>query len=108
MGGEGTKARLGMIAGVVLLRTLLQDRIARLNGRSVEHVLKQDRPAFLRLIALSVLQVLSLPSPPRSPPPIMRCRYDMHKVDSRPDRHPAGGAWCRCAQLLLVVTSGKG
>lgn len=57
LGGEGAKARLGMIAGVVLLRTLLQDRIARLNGRSVEHVLKQDRAAFVRLIGLSVLQV---------------------------------------------------
>lgn len=56
LGGSKAKARLGMIAGVVMLRTLLQDRIARLNGRSVEHVLRQDRPAFMRLIGLSVLQ----------------------------------------------------
>ena len=68
LSGEGTKARLAIIAGVVLLRTLLQDRIARLNGRSVEHVLKQDRTAFVRLIGLSVLQVPA-PSPPTPPPP---------------------------------------
>ncbi len=56
LGGEGAKARLGLIGCVVLARTLLQDRIASLNGRSVEHVLRQDRPAFLRLIGLSVVQ----------------------------------------------------
>ena len=42
--------------GVVLLRTLLQDRIAALNGRSVQLVVQQDRPGFVRLIGLSVLQ----------------------------------------------------
>jgi hypothetical protein len=59
LGGSKAKARLGMISVVVLLRTLLQDRIARLNGRSVDYVLRQDRPAFVRLIGLSVLQVRS-------------------------------------------------
>ena len=43
--------------GVVVLRSLLQDRMAALNGRTVEYVLKQDRPAFVRLIGLSVAQV---------------------------------------------------
>ena len=48
------------VQAVVVLRTLLQDRIAMLNGRSVEHVLKQDVGAFKRLIALSAVQVSSL------------------------------------------------
>ena len=42
---------------MVSLRTLLQDRIAALNGRSVEHVLKQDKRAFTRLVLLSAVQV---------------------------------------------------
>lgn len=57
LGGEGAKARLAMIGAVVLARTLLQDRIASLNGASVEHVLRQDRPAFVRLIGRSIVQV---------------------------------------------------
>ena len=40
----------------VAARSLLQDRMAALNGRTVEYVLKQDRPAFVRLIWLSVAQ----------------------------------------------------
>ena len=43
---------------VVSLRSLLQDRMAALNGRTVEYVLKQDKQAFIRLIGLSVFQVL--------------------------------------------------
>ncbi len=42
---------------VVSLRSLLQDRMAALNGRTVEYVLKQDKQAFIRLIGLSVFQV---------------------------------------------------
>ena len=42
---------------VVSLRTLLQDRMAALNGRTVKYVLNQDRRAFARLIGLSVFQV---------------------------------------------------
>ena len=42
---------------VVSLRSLLQDRMAALNGRTVEYVLKQDKQAFIRLIGLSVAQV---------------------------------------------------
>jgi hypothetical protein len=42
---------------VVSMRSLLQDRMAALNGRTVEYVLKQDRAAFVRLIGLSVRQV---------------------------------------------------
>ncbi len=38
-----------------LLRCL-QDRIASLNGRTVQLVIRQDRPAFIRLIGISVLQ----------------------------------------------------
>lgn len=53
-----------MAQAVVVLRTLLQDRIAMLNGRSVQHVLRQDTAAFKRLIALSATQVLSPPSFP--------------------------------------------
>lgn len=41
---------------VVSLRSLLQDRMAALNGRTVEYVLKQDLAAFVRLIGLSVAQ----------------------------------------------------
>ena len=39
--GRTQGKQLATIAGVVLLRTLLQDRIATLNGRTVEHVLRQ-------------------------------------------------------------------
>jgi hypothetical protein len=35
----------------------MQDRIASLNGASVEHVLRQDRAAFMRLIGRSIVQV---------------------------------------------------
>ena len=45
---------------MVSLRSLLQDRMAALNGRTVEYVLKQDKQAFIRLINLSVFQVLLL------------------------------------------------
>ncbi|KAL4445411.1 hypothetical protein ABPG77_011236 [Micractinium sp. CCAP 211/92] len=48
--------RVSSVAGVVVLRTLLQDRIANLNGRSVDLVLRQDLPGFVRLIGVSVLQ----------------------------------------------------
>jgi ABC-type uncharacterized transport system fused permease/ATPase subunit len=48
--------RVSTVAGVVVLRTLLQDRIASLNGKSVDLVLRQDLPGFVRLIGVSVLQ----------------------------------------------------
>lgn len=44
------------VSGVVILRTLLQDRIAKLNGRSVDLVLRQDLKGFLLLIGQSVIQ----------------------------------------------------
>mmetsp|Transcript_38388 Transcript_38388/g.91038 ORF Transcript_38388/g.91038 Transcript_38388/m.91038 type:complete len:1229 (+) Transcript_38388:203-3889(+) len=44
------------LAAVLLARTALQDRIASLNGRSVDLVLQQDWSAFVRLIGVSVLQ----------------------------------------------------
>ena len=34
----------------------LQDRIASLNGRTVQYVIRQDKAAFIRLIGISVLQ----------------------------------------------------
>lgn len=34
----------------------VQDRIASLNGRTVQLVIRQDKPAFIRLIGISVLQ----------------------------------------------------
>ena len=40
--------RVSAVAGVVVLRTLLQDRIASLNGRSVDLVLRQELGAFVR------------------------------------------------------------
>ncbi|KAK9820297.1 hypothetical protein WJX72_008694 [[Myrmecia] bisecta] len=55
-GGQGQFKNLATIAVVVILRTMLQDRIASLNGRSVQHVLKQDKAAFVRLVGVSVLQ----------------------------------------------------
>ena len=48
LSGRSSAQQLASIAGVVLLRTLLQDRIASLNGRSVEHVLRQVGPQGLR------------------------------------------------------------
>jgi ABC-type uncharacterized transport system fused permease/ATPase subunit len=34
----------------------VQDRIASLNGRTVQHVMRQDKGAFVRLIGISILQ----------------------------------------------------
>lgn len=48
--------QLAGVGGIVLLRTLLQDRIARLNGRTVEYMLQQNFTAFQQLIGMSVLQ----------------------------------------------------
>ena len=53
--GRG-RGQLAAIVGVVAARSLLQDRMAALNGRTVEYVLRQDKPAFIRLIGLSVAQ----------------------------------------------------
>lgn len=50
--------QLAGVGGIVLLRTLLQDRIARLNGRTVEYMLQQNFTAFQQLIGVSVLQAL--------------------------------------------------
>ncbi|GJP52743.1 hypothetical protein CLOM_g11828 [Closterium sp. NIES-68] len=49
-------AQLGMLAFLVVARTGLSDRIASLNGTSVRNVLQQDKVAFMRLIAVSILQ----------------------------------------------------
>lgn len=53
---QDSVVRLSTVAGVVVLRTLLQDRIASLNGRSVDLVLRQDLRGFMWLIGQSVLQ----------------------------------------------------
>ncbi|CAL8461843.1 g1374 [Coccomyxa elongata] len=57
--GRGASRQLSAILVVVSLRSLLQDRMAALNGRTVEYVLKQDKAAFIRLIGLSVAQALA-------------------------------------------------
>jgi hypothetical protein len=51
--------RMLALAGLVVARTALSDRIASLNGTSVKNVLQQDRRAFIRLIGISVLQSLA-------------------------------------------------
>ncbi|CAI7826792.1 unnamed protein product [Closterium sp. NIES-53] len=58
LGGVQT-AQLGMLAFLVVARTGLSDRIASLNGTSVRNVLQQDKVAFMRLIAVSILQSLA-------------------------------------------------
>jgi hypothetical protein len=49
-GGDRLQSAVGVgtVAGVVVVRTLLQDRIANLNGRSVDLVLRQDLRGFVR------------------------------------------------------------
>ena len=56
---DGQGARMAALAGLVVARTALSDRIASLNGTSVKNVLQQDRRAFARLIGISVLQSLA-------------------------------------------------
>ncbi|KAL2620730.1 hypothetical protein R1flu_000935 [Riccia fluitans] len=49
----------GQLLAVALLvvgRTYISDRIADLNGTSVKYVLQQDKPGFIRLLGVSVLQ----------------------------------------------------
>lgn len=53
---QKSAVQLSTVTGVIVLRTLLQDRIASLNGRSVDLVLRQDIKGFLRLIGVSILQ----------------------------------------------------
>ena len=48
--------KVATVTAVIVLRTLLQDRIAKLNGRSVDLVLRQDLKGFILLIGQSVLQ----------------------------------------------------
>lgn len=50
---------LSMLALIIVTRTALSDRIANLNGTTVEYVLQQDVKAFARLIGVSVLQSLA-------------------------------------------------
>ncbi|KAI5066208.1 hypothetical protein GOP47_0018832 [Adiantum capillus-veneris] len=49
-------SQLLAVALLVVARTLISDRIANLNGRSVKHVLNQDKAAFIQLVGVSVLQ----------------------------------------------------
>jgi ABC-type uncharacterized transport system fused permease/ATPase subunit len=53
---RGAGKQVAAIFAVVAARSLLQDRMASLNGKTVEYVLRQDRPAFVRLIGLSLAQ----------------------------------------------------
>lgn len=50
------KAAFIPLIGISVLSCLLQDRIASLNGRTVQYVIRQDKAAFIRLIGISVLQ----------------------------------------------------
>lgn len=50
---------LSLLALIILSRTALSDRIANLNGTTVEYVLQQDVRAFAQLIGVSVLQSLA-------------------------------------------------
>ena len=61
---------------VVVFRTLLQDRIAALNGRTVKHLLNQDLSAFVKLVGLSVVQVNALTIPFQEWP--LLCAYNHH------------------------------
>jgi len=59
--GEGRRRRGGTrqvaaILAVVAARSLLQDRMSALNGKTVEYVLRQDLRSFTRLIGLSIAQ----------------------------------------------------
>ena len=53
--GGGAK-QVAAILAVVAARSLLQDRMSALNGKTVEYVLRQDLRSFTRLIGLSVAQ----------------------------------------------------
>eukprot|EP00897_Mesotaenium_endlicherianum_P010717 jgi/Mesen1/9674/ME000674S09277 len=53
---DGQGGRLAALALLVVARTFVSDRIASLNGASVKNVVQQDKAAFVRLIAISVLQ----------------------------------------------------
>ena len=53
--GGGTR-QVAAILAVVAARSLLQDRMSALNGKTVEYVLRQDLKSFTRLIGLSIAQ----------------------------------------------------
>ena len=76
---------------VVSLRSLLQDRMAALNGRTVEYVLKQDKQAFIRLIGLSVFQVLLIFVLPQHQK-LKSSKTKMLHHCRHPCRHPAQDA----------------
>ena len=52
----GGTRQVAAILAVVAARSLLQDRMSALNGKTVEYVLRQDLRSFTRLIGLSVAQ----------------------------------------------------
>ena len=85
LSGHSQVQQLASIAGVVLLRTLLQDRIASLNGRSVEHVLRQvGHPPSLHLPTHPIYH-LAQPSLSQSTAQLVRtvthtCMYSIHYV----------------------------
>mmetsp|Transcript_35427 Transcript_35427/g.99833 ORF Transcript_35427/g.99833 Transcript_35427/m.99833 type:complete len:1301 (+) Transcript_35427:15-3917(+) len=57
--GSADALNVTLLAAVIGCRTALSDRIANLNGRSVQHVLHQDKSAFVRLLMTSVVQSLA-------------------------------------------------
>ena len=52
----GGSRQVAAILAVVAARSLLQDRMSALNGKTVEYVLRQDLKSFTRLIGLSIMQ----------------------------------------------------
>ncbi|XP_065881144.1 ABC transporter D family member 1-like isoform X2 [Euphorbia lathyris] len=49
-------AQLIAVSFLVVSRTWVSDQIASLNGATVKFVLEQDKPSFIRLIGVSILQ----------------------------------------------------
>jgi ABC-type uncharacterized transport system fused permease/ATPase subunit len=47
---------LSALAGCVVMRTVLSDRIANLNGQTVFYIINQDRSGFYKLMVISLFQ----------------------------------------------------
>ena len=56
---DATSGKLAALAGVVVLRVALSDRIAHLNGDTVSYLLRQDLNGFKRLVGISLVQCVA-------------------------------------------------
>jgi hypothetical protein len=56
-GAEG--GRMLLLAGAIVFRTYLSDRIAHLNGEALRHIISQDQRQFMRLLGRSLFQAAS-------------------------------------------------